>query len=126
MVPMIEPDFSEIAEITPGEYHVNIIEAALKDTQKGEKMIKWTLSVVNNADPKLNGKLIWTNTMTSGAGAFRLKQFVEAALGSYDRWNKDTDQLLGRTVSVVVVEGIDKRDGTKTGFAEVKAVKAVS
>lgn len=126
MVPMIQPDFSEAADgVAPGTYSANIVKHEMKESKAGAKYIRWQLTVFNAAEAKYNGQSVWTNTMLSGKGAVMLQRLHQAALGAKIEGSFDPDQLLGKPVTITVTEGVDRETGEKTGFAEVKAVKAL-
>ena len=126
MCPMIQPDFSEAADgVAPGTYSANIVKHEMKESRAGAKFIRWQLTVFNAAESKYNGQSVWTNTMLSGKGAIMLQRLHQAALGTKIEGSFDPDALLGKPVSITVTDGVDRETGEKTGFAEVKTVKAL-
>ena len=126
MCPLIEPDFSEAADgVPPGTYSANIVKHEMKQSRAGASYLRWQLTVFNAQDSRVNGQSVWTNTMLSGKGTVMLQRLYQAALGTKLEGSFDPDTLLGKPVSVTVIDGIDKDTGEKTGFAEVKAIKAL-
>jgi hypothetical protein len=127
MCPQITPDFTEVMESIPaGVYKANIVEANLKTSQAGNTYVKWQFRIFDATDSRCNGKSVWTNTMLSGPGAFRLQQLVKAALGETPAGALDTDLLMGKSVQLTLVDGVDKNTGEKNEYAEVKAVRALT
>lgn len=118
---IIEPNFDEVVTLEPGVYNVRLHEVEVKDTKAGDKQyLKWTLEVVGNDDPTLNGQKCFTNTMTSGKGAFALQDLYKAVTGEeIAAASFDTDSILGQEVGVILVEGTDQQ-GNATRFPEVK------
>jgi hypothetical protein len=126
MVPLIEPDFSEVLDQLPeGTYKAHVVDSDVKDSQAGNKYIRWQLSIFDAADQRCNGKAIWYNTPVSGKGAFRLKALYAAAMGQKLEGSFDTTELMGKAVVITVINGHDK-EGNATGFSEVKALKALA
>lgn len=124
---LVEPSFDEVAaEITPGKYRGIIKKGELKEWPKGGKYINWELETVGETEPKNNGRRIYHKTSISGRGAFMLQKFYRAATGQPLTGNFDTEQLLGRTVEVEIVDGVNRETNTPTGYTEVKAVYAVA
>jgi hypothetical protein len=124
-MPEILPDFSEVVEIAKGSYHARLAGVLSKQSQKGDHMLQWELVIVDNADPRLNGKKLKYTTMTSGPGARNFKQLVRATINpTYDGGSVDTDNLLGKIIEIVVKDGKDK-EGHPTGFPEVATVSRV-
>lgn len=130
---LITPDFSEAADGVPaGTYSAHIVKWEEKDSKAGPKtMVRWQFTVFNAPEAKYNGQSVWTNTMVVGKGASMLQKLYRAAMGTDVPLNTagkpelDPDHLLGKTVSIVVTDGIDRSTGEKTGYAEVKAIKAL-
>lgn len=118
---LITPNFDELADIKPGQYNVSIVECEIKESQKGAQYLKWKFETIGCDEPKNNGQHVWTNTMTTGKGAFRFKDLYSAATGEeYDSGVQfDTEMLLGKEMSVGVIDGLDKQ-GNKSGYPEVK------
>lgn len=128
---LVKPDFSEIKDsVEPGTYSVTIKGADLGEWsgQKGTTTyVNWKLETFNEANPKNNGRIIFHKTPISGGGAFRLQQIYKAATGkilSSDHPQFDTEQLLGATLEVEVIDGM--KNGTPTGYTEVKSVRSIS
>lgn len=127
---LIKPDLSEVQEqITAGTYKCRIIDAkpgewAGKDGKPATHFINWTMETFDEAEAKNNGRRIFNKTPINGGGAFRLQQFYTAAMKQPLTGEFDTEMLLGREILVTVVDGVDKQ-GSPTGYTEVKAVKAL-
>lgn len=124
MCPQINPDFSEVVEITPGEYPARITGSEVKMTQKQEPMAQWELTLFGATDERVNGRSLRHRTMCVGRGAGMLKQLIKAATGEdlAPGQTFDTEALHGREVLLVVGKGKD-RNGNETDFPEVKSVK---
>lgn len=125
MCPLIEPDFSENLDGIPeGTYQANIVDSEVKEAKSsGNKYVKWQLTIVNATDSRINGKAVWTNTPINGKGVFRLQQLYKAATGNRLTQGFDTTELMGKTVLIDVIDGVDRATGEKSGYSEVKAVK---
>lgn len=122
---LVTPDFSEVTEnVTPGTYKARIVDGKLGEWSTGTKYINWRLETFDEADPKNNGRAIFTKTPIAGKGAFRLADLYRAATKQTLAGDFDTEQLYGKSVQVVVVDGTDK-EGNPSGYAEVKAVKPI-
>lgn len=119
---LVQPDLSEVANITPGDYSVTVVECEVKTSQKGNTYLKWKFETMGCEDTKNNGQHIWTNTMISGKGAFHFKALYQAATNEeYDGTVEfDTEMLLGKEIRVAVIDGLDKQ-GNPSGFLEVKS-----
>lgn len=118
---LIQPNFDELASLSPGQYTVSIAECDVKESKKGAQYLKWKFETIDCDEPKDNGQSIWTNTMITGRGAFRFKDLYTAATGEeFDATAEfDTDMLLGKELSVGIVDGVDQQ-GNKSGYPEVK------
>lgn len=124
---LVKPDFSEIAEeVTPGTYKAVVKKGELKEWPNGGTYVNWELETTGEPQPKNNGRKIFYKTSTSGKGAFMLQKFYRAATGQALTGQFDTDQIVGKLVEVEVVDGVNRQTGEKTGYTDVKAVKAVS
>ncbi len=126
---LVQPSFDEAqVEITPGTYTTMIKKAEIKEYKSGDKYVNWTLETVREADPKNNGRFIYHKTALSGKGIFQLQKFYRAVTGQTLTGAFDTDQLLGKVVSVTVEDGMDRRQNppTPTGYTEVKNVAPAS
>lgn len=122
---LIVPDFTEIAEeVTAGEYRGIIKKGEVKEWPNGGAYVNWEIETVGDSNPKNNGRRIFHKTSTSGKGAFMLQQIYKAAVGQPLTGKFDTEQLVGKTVALTMVDGV--RNGEPTGYVEVKRVKAVS
>lgn len=125
MCPLIQPDFSEVLEQLPeGGYKAQIVGAEMKTSKAGTPYIRWQLNVFDAPDARCNNKAVWYNTMISGAGAGRLKQFYSCAMGKRLEGSFDTQDLMGAKVFMTVVNGTDQ-NGNPSGFSEVKAVRSL-
>lgn len=124
----VDIDTSEyVGELPSGEYHVNVTDAKMMTSKSGNPYIKWQFSVFGNPEAKLNGQVVWTNTMTQGKGIFGLVKLFEAANKGQklEGAKLDTAAILGKQVTIVVVPGKDQ-DGNPSGFPEVKSFRAYS
>lgn len=124
---LIKPDFSEVADaVTPGVYMVIVKKGDLKSstTQSGDtwEYINWEMETVGETDPKNNGRRIYMKTPISGKGAFRLQELYRAATSAALTGSFDTEQLVGKTVKIEVVDGVNRQTGEPTGYTEVKKV----
>lgn len=122
---LITPDFSEVRDaITAGTYRVRVVGAEPGEWQSGTKFVKWTLETFSEADAKNNGRRMYHRTPVAGGGAFKLQELYQAAMKAPLATGAaiDTDLVLGKEVTAVVVEGTD-REGNPTGYPEVKAVR---
>lgn len=119
---LITPDFSEVAEaITAGTYKCIVKKGDVKEWPNGGHYVNWELETTGEADPKNNGRRIFHKTSIQGKGAFMLQQIYQAAVGQPLTGKFDTEQLVGKTVIVELVDGV--RNGEPTGYTEVKKVK---
>lgn len=119
---LVKPDFSEVAEaVTPGVYKTVIKRGEVKEWPNGGAYVNWELETVGESDPKNNGRRIYHKTSVQGKGAFMLQQIYQAAVGQALTGSFDTEQLVGKTVVVELVDGV--RNGEPTGYVEVKRVK---
>lgn len=119
MCPLIEPDFSEVTgAIPPGTYAARIKDCEVKDSQKGQKYLNWKLELFG--DPEVNNRIVEANTMIAGKGAFKLKELYKAAMGEDLDGKFDTDSLIGREITVALVQGKD-REGNPSQFPDVKS-----
>lgn len=116
----IQADFSEVATLAPGTYKARLTKCENLVSKKGGQYLKWTLETFGSDDAKNNNKKVFHNTMTSGPGAGGLKRLLAATVGPVDG-SFDTDALLGKEVSITVVQGTDQH-GNVSDFPEVKAV----
>ena len=122
---LVSPDFTDIAEeISAGEYRGIIKKGELKEWPNGGAYVNWEIETVGDASSKNNGRRIFHKTSTSGKGAFMLQQIYKAATGEPLTGKFDTEQLVGKTVALTMVDGV--RNGEPTGYVEVKRVKAVA
>jgi hypothetical protein len=123
----VKPDLSESIEgVKPGQYQAMTKKCELKESRAGAKYLKWELEITNH--PEVSGRKLWTNTMLSGKGAFRLQELYLAATGETlpkDNAEFDTEQIIGQTIGVQVVDGVDQQ-GQPSGFPEVKKVSRLS
>jgi hypothetical protein len=127
---LITPDFSDVAEsVGPGTYKCRVVDAKFDEWgAKGDKpatpYITWSLETFDEAEPRNNGRRIFHKTPLRGGGAFRLQQFYTAAMKQPLKGEFDTEMLFGKEMLVTVVDGVTK-DGSPSGYTEVKAVKAL-
>ena len=119
---LIEPDYSDVVELKPGQYNARVTDCSEKTSRAGGKYLEWPLEIVDNADPKLNGKKVTLRTMMAGKGAGRLKQLVRAVVNpNYESGGFDTDAIVGQVVTIVLKEGRNE-DGSRSDFPEVASV----
>jgi hypothetical protein len=119
---LVKPDFSEVAEaVTAGVYKTIIKKGEVKEWPNGGSYINWEMETVGESDMKNNGRRIYHKTSIQGKGAFMLQQIYQAAVGQPLTGAFDTEQLVGKTVVVELVDGV--RNGEPTGYTEVKRVK---
>lgn len=122
---LVTPDFSEIKEdVGPGTYNGIIKKSEVKEWPKGGQYINWEIETYGEKETKNNGRRIFHKTSLTGKGSFMLQKFYRAATGQTLTGAFDTDQLLGKQVQVLVVDGT--RNGEPTGYVEVKDVRPVS
>lgn len=122
---LVQADFSEIQdEVTPGTYKGVIKKGEVKAWPSGGQYVNWEIETYGETDAKNNGRRIFHKTSVSGKGAFMLQRLYKAATGQTLTGAFDTEQLVGKNVEVVVVDGV--RDGQPTGYVEVKAVRPVT
>lgn len=126
----ITPDFSEAVEgtsdpIPPGVYKTRVTGVEQKTSKADNQYLKVKLTIfgAEGDAAKYNNWPVFTNLMTTGKGAGRLKDFLKAA-GLNTAGAFDTDALLGKEVVAVLVEG-KMQDGTPSQWPEVKSVKAI-
>ncbi len=123
-MPLVTPDFSEVSEskpVPPGVYSARITDCESKTSKAGNPMLNWKLELFGN--PDINNRIVFTSTMISGKGAFRLQELYKAATGEAisDRSGFNTDALIGKEVQVTLVEGRDQ-EGNVRSFPDVKAI----
>jgi hypothetical protein len=122
---LITPDFSEIKEdVGPGSYKVRVKKGEVKEWPNGGQYVNWELETFGEAEQKNNGRRVFHKTSASGKGAFMLQQFYRAAVGTALSGAFDTEQLVGKELTIEVVDGI--RNGEPTGYTEVKRVRSIS
>lgn len=125
MAELITPDFSEVKDnVGPGTYSVRVTDCALKEYSTGTKYLNWKLETFDEADSKNNGRTIFHKTPIAGKAAFLLQDFYKAAMKQELEGSFDPNMLMGKEVSITVVDGKD-REGNPTGYTETKAVKAL-
>lgn len=117
----IEADFSEALDINPGTYHVRVVGAEVGVWEKsGTPYVRWELELFGT-DSALDGRKMKQSTPAAGKGAFRLKRLYKAAVGEDAPTDGfDTEDVLGKEMTVVVDWGTDKA-GNQTDFPEVKS-----
>jgi len=120
----IEPDFSEIVEVTPGTYKFRVVNDEVKQSKAGNAYIEWKLEIFDADDLKVNGTKLTHRTMITGKGAGILKTFVKALTGEACPVTFDSSDLRGKEAQAVVVAGT-LENGEPSGWPEVKAVKAL-
>lgn len=127
-MPIIEPDFSESTDkpIEAGTYNARIMSSEVRTSQAGNQYVKWKLSLYGCEGEYacFNNRYVWHNTMLTGRGAGMLKKFVKAATGAEPTVPFDTDSLVSKEVSLVLVPGTDQQ-GNPSDWPEVKAVTPI-
>lgn len=122
---LVTPDFSEVKEdVGPGTYKGIIKKAELKEWPNGGQYISWEIETYGEKETKNNGRRIFHKTATSGKGAFMLQNFYKAATGQPLTGKFETDMLLGKQIELQLADGV--RNGTPTGYVEVKTVRPVT
>lgn len=122
---LITPNFDDVQDaIQPGTYKVMIKKGDVKEWPNGGQYVNWELETTGETEAKNNGRRIFAKTSTGGKGAFMLQQIYRAAVGKSLEGQFDTEQLVGKTIAVEVVDGV--RNGEPTGYTEVKRFKSVN
>lgn len=122
---LITPNFDDVQDaIQPGTYKVMIKKGDVKEWPNGGQYVNWELETTGETEAKNNGRRIFAKTSTGGKGAFMLQQIYRAAVGTSLTGQFDTEQLVGKTIVVEVVDGV--RNGEPTGYTEVKRFKSVN
>ncbi len=118
---LIKPDFSEIADsITAGTYRVRVKKGEVKEWPNGGQYINWELETYGDEKAQNNGRKTYAKTSVSGKGAFMLQAMYRAATGKALTGEFDTEELVGKELSVTLVDGINRQSGEPTGYVEVK------
>ena len=124
---LVTPNFDDIQDsVSPGTYKVIVKKGDVKEWPNGGTYVNWELETVGESEPKNNGRRIFAKTSTSGKGAFMLQSIYRAAVGQALAGQFDTEQLVGKTLAVEVVDGVNRQTGEPTGYTEVKRFKSVS
>lgn len=124
---LVTPDFAEVAdEVTPGTYKGIVKKGEVKEWQTGTKYINWEIETYGESDTKNNGRRIFHKTPITGKGAFQLQRFYRAATGKSVTGAFDTEDVVGKSVEITVVDGVNRQTGEPTGYIEVKSVKPAS
>lgn len=124
---LIQPNFDDIQDaVAPGTYKVRVKKGDIKEWPNGGTYVNWDLETFGEADQKNNGRHIFAKTATSGKGAFMLQSFYRAAVGQALTGQFDTEQLVGKELTVEVIDGVNRQTGEPTGYTEVKKFKPVS
>lgn len=93
--------------IPEGVYYLRCDKATFKTSKKGQPMVEAQLTVFGPEEAEqYHGRKVFEIFMLAGDGAFRVRQFFEAAGENEDFQLEDTDQFLTREVAAVV--GIEK------------------
>ena len=133
-VPMlITPDLSQAVEssesdsVAPGVYNVRVEKAELKDTQKGEKRINWTLRIfgAEGEYARFNNWTVFYSTMIQGKGVGMLKSFYKACTGTELSGEFDATSLFGKELQVTVVAKLNA-DGSPSKYPDVKGIKPLA
>lgn len=124
----IQPDFSQVAEITPGNYTVRIADAKhheKTDTQGNpQNAISWGLQIFDNEDTRLNGQWLWHYTIYQGQYAGMFKTFYKQVTGEdyVEGQAFDTEDFLGTELEVTTAA--DKKDPTRTNVKSARRLSA--
>jgi len=123
---LVQPDFTNVQDrVDVGIYKTRIVDSKV-DTWQGKEgkpnttYINWTLETFDEAEDKNNGRKIFHRTPIEGPGAFRLKDFYQAAMGEECAGAFDRSMLHGREVEVTIAQ--QKSDPQ---YTEVKAVRPI-
>lgn len=121
---LVTPNFDEIQDsVGPGTYKVRVKKGTIGEWPSGGSYVNWELETYGETESKNNGRRIFARTATAGKGAFMLRDFYRAAVGQALTGSFDTEQVVGKTLAVEVVDGV--RNGEPTGYTEVKRFKAI-
>jgi hypothetical protein len=123
---LIQPDWTEETQpVKPGVYSARIKECDVKTSQKGSTYGNWKLELFGT--PEVNNRVVFMATPFSGKGIFRLADLYKAATGEeIDRHaNFDTEMLIGKEITVTLVEGKDQNGNTRQ-YPDVKSVSKLS
>jgi len=123
---LIKPDWTEETQpVKPGTYAARIKECEVKTSQAGKPYGNWKLELFGS--PDVNNRVVFMSTPFGGKGIFRLAELHKAATGEEIDRNAayDTDMLIGKEVSVTLVEGKDQ-NGNARSFPDVKSVAKLS
>ncbi len=124
---LVTPNFDDIQDsVSPGTYKVIVKKGDVKEWPNGGTYVNWELETVGESEPKNNGRRIFAKTSTSGKGAFMLQSIYRAAVGQALAGQFDTEQLVGKTLAVEVIDGVNRQTGEPTGYTEVKRFKSIS
>lgn len=124
----ITPDFSEAvetnAEIPPGTYKTRVTEVTQQTSKAGNPYLKVKLTIfgAEGTAARYNNWAAYTNLVTSGKGAGKLKDFLSAVklpVGEFD-----SEALLGKELVATLVAGKDA-NGNTSPWPEVKSFKSI-
>lgn len=127
---LVMPDLSNVKEnVTPGTYKVRITGSKCGEWNNDRgttRWVNWEMQTFGEDEAKNNGRYIFHRTPIEGGAAFKFRDFYKAATkAEYKAGTQfDTEQLLGKELVVTVDDGVNK-EGSPTGYAEVKAVKPI-
>ncbi len=122
----ITPDLSQAVGSVPAGIYVTLVqEVEQRNSKAGNPYLNWKLQVVENAEDKFNGSIIYHSTPYTGKGAGIFENFWKACTGEALPAGEaiDPEVMLGRNIKTTVVEGVDQQ-GNPTGFPKVKSVAA--
>lgn len=131
---LISPDFSEAKElpkdqpVPTGVYKARIEDCEAKTSKAGKPMLSWMLRIFGAEGDisSQNNRVLYYNTMTSGAGAGMLKTLIIAATGETPTSAFNTDDLLGKEIEITVQTKNDPATGELSKWSDIKAVKSAS
>lgn len=99
---LLNPDFSqEVKPPAPGIYRARVVSVEQKlSKSSGDPMLNWKIEVAGHGA----NFTVWHITMLSGRGVSFLRRFIQAIDASYVSGPIDTDALIGRTLTVDLVQ----------------------
>jgi len=110
--------------VPAGAYAARIVDYEFRDSQAGNEYINWVLEIVSD-EAALAGRKLYVNTTLTPESLWRLKQFIEAALGKEipsEEFDFDPAELVGKTVLCTV----KNREYEGRMQADVRNISALS
>lgn len=126
---LIVPDFSAVQDtVGEGIYKARIVDSKMdkwtgKDGKPDTRLVVWTMETFGETEDKNNGRKIFHRTPVEGPGAFRFKNFYQAAMGEEYPVGKGFDRTMlhGRELEVTITQ-----QKNNPQYTEVSAVKAIT